>query len=66
MARAPFQAALATVTWAPVWLTDPFQSWVICCPAVNDQVSRHPLTGSPRLVTPTVAPNPPDHWLETV
>ena len=62
---APFHAALATVTWAPDCVTLPFQSWVTVCPAVKDHVNCHEVTGSPRLVRLTFAPNPPDHWLET-
>ncbi len=51
-----------TVTFAPDWVTVPFQSWVTVCPAVKDQANRHPLSASPRLVTVTEAPNPPGHW----
>jgi hypothetical protein len=50
---------LVTVTFAPDWLTEPFQSWVTVCPAANDQVTRQPLMGSPRLVTVTLALKPP-------
>ena len=52
---------MVTVTWPPDWVTDPFQSWVIVCPAVYDQVSRQLLSGSPWLVMVTLAPNPPGH-----
>ena len=66
MPSAAFQVVLPTVTRPPFWVTVPFQYWVTCCPAVNDQVSCQPLSGSPRLVTATLAPKPPFHWLETV
>ena len=32
---------------APDWVTVPFHSWVMVCPAPNDQVSRQPFTASP-------------------
>ena len=53
------------MTWAPDWLTEPFHSWVIVCPAPNDQVSFQFVTGSPRLVMVTFAPKPPGHELDT-
>jgi hypothetical protein len=62
----PLYATLVAVTAAPDWVTAAFQAWVTVCPAAKDQVSRQLLTGSPRLVTFTSAPNPPDHWLVTV
>jgi hypothetical protein len=58
----PFQLAFVTVTSAPDWLTVPFHSWVMVCPPLNDHVSRHPFTGSPRLSMVTLAPKPPGHW----
>src|SRR5512142_813424 len=61
----PLYAALVTVTCAPDWDRVPFHSWVTVWPAVNDQVSVQPFTGSPRLVLVTLAPNPPDQELET-
>src|SRR5262245_34198336 len=30
LARAPFQAALRAVTWAPLWVSVVFQAWVTC------------------------------------
>jgi hypothetical protein len=63
--RAPFQSTLLTVTAEPDWLSVPFHSWVMVWPAPKVQASRQPLSGSPRLVTVTLAPNPPGHWLET-
>src|SRR5689334_9258070 len=42
--------AFVTVTFPPDCVYEPFHSWVIVCPAVYVQVSRHPSTGSPRLV----------------
>src|SRR5512142_2674076 len=39
----PFHDAFVTVTCAPDWVTLPFQSWVIVCPAVKLHVSRHSL-----------------------
>ena len=50
-----------TVTWAPDWAKLPFHSWVTVCPAPKLQLSVHELTGLPRFVTLTFAPNPPDH-----
>ena len=43
-----------------------FQAWVTVWPSGRVQVSRQPLTASPRLVMSTFAPKPPGHWLETV
>jgi hypothetical protein len=51
----------AAVTADPDWVTVAFHAWVTDCPAVKLQVNRHPLTVSPRLVTVTLAPNPPGH-----
>jgi hypothetical protein len=55
-----------TVTCAPDCWTTPFQSWLTVCPAVYAQDSRQPETGSPRLVTVTAAPKPPDQELVMV
>jgi hypothetical protein len=55
---------LAAVTVEPAWVTVVFHAWVIVCPAAKFQVSVQAVTGSPRLVMLTVAPKPPDHWLE--
>src|SRR5690242_13946572 len=54
---------LTAVVAAPDWVTVAFQAWVTVWPLGNDQVSRQPLTGSPRLVMSTLAPKPPPHWL---
>ena len=54
-----------TVTAAPDWVTVPFQSWVMVCPAVNDQVSFQLVNASPRLVMVTLAPKPPVQELVT-
>jgi hypothetical protein len=45
-------------------VTVPFQSWVMVCPAPNDQVSRQPLMESPKFVTVTLALKPPGQELE--
>jgi hypothetical protein len=42
-----------------------FHAWVTVWPAGYDQVRVHELTASPRLVTVTLAPKPPGHWLLT-
>ena len=55
-----------TLTLAPDWVKLPFHSWVTACPALNDQVRVQLLTALPRLVTVTLAPKPPCHWLETL
>ena len=47
------------VTDEPDWVWVAFQIWVICSPAPNDQVSRQPLTASPRLFMVTLALKPP-------
>src|SRR5919204_3261898 len=57
---------LTALTWAPFCVTVAFQAWVTRCPAEYDQVSVHPVTGSPRLVMDTFAPNPPGHCEVTV
>jgi hypothetical protein len=54
------------VTALPLWVTDALHAWVTVCPAENDQVSLHPLIGSPRLVTFTFAVNPELHCVLTV
>src|SRR5690349_3371381 len=66
VATPPFQDRLRAVTCEPDWLTLACQAWVTCWPAVYDQVSVQPVTGSPRLVRLTVAPKPPDHCELTV
>jgi hypothetical protein len=63
--RDAFQPASFTDTFAPDWVTVPFQSGVPVWPAPNDQVRVQPLIASPRLTTLTLAPKPPGHWLET-
>src|SRR6185437_15486485 len=52
---------LRAVTWPPLCVVVAFHAWVICCPAVYDQVNVQLVTGSPRLVMFTFAVNPPDH-----
>ena len=66
VAMAALYDMLVAVAAAPDWVTVAFQAWVTVCPLGNVQVSRHPLTGSPRLVMSTFAPKPSCHWLETV
>src|SRR5918993_5713931 len=41
--RAPFQAALRTVTFAPVWVWLPFHSWDTVWPFGNVQVTVQPV-----------------------
>lgn len=53
------------MTRVPLWLTLAFHACVTVCPAAYDQASVQPVTGSPRLVIVTSAPNPPGHWLVT-
>ena len=62
----PLYDMLATVTTLPDWLNAPFQPESTCCPAVKDHFSVQELSGSPRLVTDTLAPKPGFHWLVTV
>ena len=57
---------MATVTFAPDWVYEPFHSEVMVWPDPNDQARFQLLIGSPRLVIVTLAPNPPCHWLLTV
>ncbi len=54
------------VTAVPLCVTFAFHAWVTLCPLAKVQVSIHEVTGSPRLVTVTSPPNPPDHWLVTL
>ena len=50
-----------TVTLAPDCVYDPFHNCVIVCPAGKLHANRHPVNASPRFVTVTFAPKPPDH-----
>src|SRR6185312_6763415 len=52
---------LRAVTWPPLCVVVAFHAWVICCPAVYDQVNVQLVTGSPRFVMFTFAVNPPGH-----
>jgi hypothetical protein len=61
VASAPFQLTLTAVTWAPLCVTVAFHAWVTRWPEPKDQVSRQPVSGSPRLVTATLPENPPPH-----
>jgi hypothetical protein len=63
--RLPFQDMFFTVTAEPLWLGTPFHSCWIDWPDGNVQSTLHELTGSPRLVTVTLAPKPPPHWFVT-
>jgi hypothetical protein len=54
------------VTALPLWVTVAFHACVTVCPAEYDQVSRHPLIGSPRLVRLTFAVKPELHCVLTV
>ena len=66
VATVPFHPALRTDTAAPDWVTEPFQSWLTVWPAPKEKRRSHPVIGSPRLVTTTLAPKPLCHWLVTV
>ena len=61
----PFHGMLVTVTWEPDVEWTPFHSCWIPWPSGNAQRRSHDDTGSPRLVTVTLAPKPPGHWLLT-
>jgi hypothetical protein len=50
------------VTAAPLWVETAFQAWATCWPDGNVQPTRHPLSGSPRLVSATEPVKPPGHW----
>jgi hypothetical protein len=52
---------LRAVTWPPLCVVVAFHAWVICCPAVYDQVNVQLVIGSPRLVMFRFAVNPPGH-----
>ncbi|GAA1364585.1 hypothetical protein GCM10009661_14530 [Catellatospora chokoriensis] len=52
-------------TAAPFCVSDVFHACVTVCPALKDHVNVHPLSGSPRLVIETLAPNPPGHCDDT-
>jgi hypothetical protein len=51
------------VTACPLWLICAFQPDVICCVPLNDHAAVHEVTAGPLFVIPTVAVNPPLHWL---
>jgi hypothetical protein len=63
--REPFQLMFRTVTVLPDWLNSPDQPWSTRWPAENVHSSVQLETASPRLVTVTLAPKPPFHWLDT-
>ncbi len=65
VASVPLYETFRAVTVAPDWLAVVFQAWVTCwLPAkVHSRVQE--LSGSPVLVTETLAPKPVPHWLET-
>ncbi|GAB4060775.1 hypothetical protein GCM10028775_77770 [Catellatospora paridis] len=56
---------LFAVTAEPLCVSDVFHACVTVCPALNDHVNVHAVSGSPRLVTDTLAPNPPCHCDDT-
>lgn len=55
-----------TVTFAPDWLTVPFQSWLIVWPFANVHLTLQPLIEAlPVFFTVTSPWKPPGHWLTT-
>lgn len=65
VARDALYETFFAVTAAPLCDVVAFQACVTAWPAVNDHVRVQALTGSPRLVSLTSAPNPVAHWLVT-
>jgi hypothetical protein len=54
---------LVTLTPAPLWVGEPFQSWLMTCPFANDHRSVQPLIAvAPWLLIVIAAWNPPDHY----
>ncbi|ALG09982.1 hypothetical protein AOZ06_26525 [Kibdelosporangium phytohabitans] len=63
----PFQAVSRAVTPLPWWVNSAFQPCRTCwSPGNSHSRVQPPDTGSPRLVTVTVAPKPVLHWLVMV
>src|SRR5687767_13481608 len=61
-----FQSGV-TVTFAPDWVRNPPQIWLIVCPFGNAKASVQPLTAVEVLLVMTISPwKLPVHWLMTV